>query len=96
MLNWYQLESTDVLRHLGTDRAQGLSATEVNQRLAKYGLNELQEQVGKSPWLLLWQQLTDTMVLILIAAAIISVLLGDYNRSHRYYCDRDLQCSPRI
>lgn len=78
MLHWYQLEPTDVLRQLGTDSAQGLSSVAVTQRLAQYGPNELQEQAVESPWLLLWKQLTATMVLILIAAAIVSAALGDY------------------
>jgi Ca2+-transporting ATPase len=55
---------------------RGLSETEAQARLAQYGPNELVERGGKSPLKILWQQFTSTMVLILIAAAVISGLLG--------------------
>jgi Ca2+-transporting ATPase len=76
--SWYQLETSEVLRRLGSDRAQGLSLTTVSQRLNQYGLNELKEQDGKSIWRIVWQQLASTMVLVLIVAACISMALKDY------------------
>ena len=78
MNNWYRLSINTTLQQLGTDTGQGLSKAEVTTRLAKYGPNELIERGGKSPWLILWEQLADTMVVILIVAAIISAFLGDY------------------
>lgn len=81
MSNWYTLETTEVLQQLGTDAKAGLSATEIDRRLAKYGANELIEQNLKSPWLVLWEQFTDTMVLILIASAAVSGFLGDFQEA---------------
>jgi Ca2+-transporting ATPase len=78
MSNWYQLDSNETLRQLVTDAAHGLSGAEVTTRLTKYGPNELVERGLKSPWLVLWEQLSDTMVVILIVAAVISSFLGDY------------------
>ncbi|MBP6803510.1 MAG: cation-translocating P-type ATPase [Chloroflexi bacterium] len=56
--------------------AQGLSETEAQQRQAQFGPNELIERGGKHPLRLLWEQVSSTMVLILIAAVVASALLG--------------------
>lgn len=73
---WYQLNPQEVLQKLGT-LSEGLSKEEARQRLSNYGPNELLKQSTKSPWLILWEQLTATMVLILIVAAVLSAVLGD-------------------
>ncbi|UZQ55582.1 cation-translocating P-type ATPase [Trichothermofontia sichuanensis B231] len=78
MNTWYQLEAAAVLNQLGTNANTGLSGTEASQRLLQYGKNELQEHPPKSPWLMLWEQFTATTVLVLIVAAVISALLGDF------------------
>ena len=75
---WHQLEARAVLERLKTDRHTGLAETEAGRRLAEYGRNELVERGAKSPWLIFWGQLAELMVVILIAAAVISALLGDY------------------
>ncbi len=76
-MDWYQLHPEDVLHHLDTSLDQGLSQPEVILRQQTYGLNELVEQDRESPWYMLWKQLTATMVLILIGAAVLSGFLGD-------------------
>ena len=45
-------------------------------RRAQVGANELLETAGKAPWRIFWEQISSTMVLILIAAAVVSALLG--------------------
>lgn len=76
-MEWYQLHPDEVLHHLDTPLDQGLSQSEVILRQQTYGLNELVEQDRESPWQMLWKQLTATMVLILIVAAVLSGFLGD-------------------
>ena len=78
MSNWYAQNSTEVLQKLKTDSRRGLSKFEVARRLKKYGFNELIERNIESPWQILWEQLTATMVLILIVAALVSAILGDF------------------
>ena len=78
MSDWYKLEPTDVLQKLETNQALGLSGATVATRLATYGPNELIERGAKSRWRILWEQLTATMVVILIIAAAVSAALGDY------------------
>jgi P-type Ca2+ transporter type 2C len=78
MGNWHQMEREQVLGELQTDRTAGLTAAEAERRLQEHGPNELVERGIKSPWRILWEQLTATMVLILIVAAIISAFVGDW------------------
>ena len=76
--SWHQLDCAAVLRELRTDAAAGLSEAEATRRLAEHGRNELVGSGVKSPWLILWEQLTALMVIILIIAAILSALFSDY------------------
>jgi Ca2+-transporting ATPase len=78
MSHWYQLDVADVLQQLGANAKEGLDRAEAERRLAEHGPNELAERPPKSPLRMLWEQFTATMVLVLIAAAAISALLGDW------------------
>ncbi len=75
--DWHLVPVEDLLKSYGTDPAVGLSAEEAAARLEKYGPNELAEGGLKSPWRILWEQLSDVMVLILIGAAVVSALVKD-------------------
>jgi P-type Ca2+ transporter type 2C len=81
MISWSMLDSTEVLQKLDTNVSNGLSQLEVTHRLKKYGFNELTEQPGESLWQILWKQLTATMVVVLIVAALISIALRDYTNA---------------
>lgn len=76
--DWYQLQAEEVLVHQATDALKGLDNAEVHHRQLKYGANELTERTLKSPWNILWEQLTASTVLLLVVAAVVSLLLGDY------------------
>jgi Ca2+-transporting ATPase len=78
--DWYKLEPVEALHKLGSNQEQGLSEAEVNKRLAEGGNNELVEK-QKNRWRMIWEQLTASMVLILIAAAVASAIVGDYKDS---------------
>lgn len=73
---WHTTEIQTLEQELGANLATGLSTDEVSARMARYGPNELEEKGGVSPLKLLISQFTNTMVLILIAAAVVSGLLG--------------------
>ncbi len=75
---WHQLETSQALAALESDLEQGLSSAAVTARQAEYGPNELVDRGVKSPWRILWEQLTGIMVVILLVAALVSVLLGEY------------------
>ncbi|QDG54089.1 cation-translocating P-type ATPase [Persicimonas caeni] len=72
----WSISPTDVLAALETDAEHGLEASEASQRLAECGPNELEERAGTHPLTILWEQFTSVMVLILIAAAVLSAFLG--------------------
>jgi Ca2+-transporting ATPase len=78
MTDWYKKEATEVASLLATDAQAGLAEAEAQRRLAEHGPNELVERGLKSPWRILWEQLTGLMVVILIIAAVISGVLGDW------------------
>ncbi|HEY9825377.1 MAG TPA: HAD-IC family P-type ATPase, partial [Stenomitos sp.] len=78
MKDWYQLQAEEVLVYQATDALKGLDNTEVHHRQLKYGANELKERTLKSLWNILWEQLTASTVLLLLVAAVVSLLLGDY------------------
>jgi len=78
MAEWYTLPTQSVLVELQSDDQKGLTATEVKNRLSKYGPNELQDRGVKSPFAILLEQLSETLVVILIIAAVVSALLGEF------------------
>jgi Ca2+-transporting ATPase len=66
-------------RDLATDLQRGLDSGEARRRLVEVGPNRIEEDPGPTRWDLLVRQFKDVLVLILIAAALISgVLLGDW------------------
>ncbi|RJP51892.1 MAG: cation-translocating P-type ATPase [Anaerolineaceae bacterium] len=75
--NWHTLETKTVLDELASSQSAGLTSQQAGERAAKYGANELIERGGRPPLQILWEQITATMVLILIGAAVIAGFLGD-------------------
>lgn len=78
MTEWYQIEPQTAVKELRSNSAVGLSEAEATRRLSEFGRNEMKENGFKSPWLIFLDQLKELMVVILIIAAALSVLLGDY------------------
>jgi Ca2+-transporting ATPase len=74
---WYALPGEDALRQLGSNLEQGLSEEEVRQRQDQHGKNELPSGAETSIWDLLKGQFTDIMVIVLLVAAVLSVMIGD-------------------
>ncbi|MHB8880556.1 MAG: cation-translocating P-type ATPase [Thermodesulfovibrionales bacterium] len=75
-MRWHQKTVEDVTGELNTS-LQGLSSEEVQKRLLEYGPNELKEKTKKTPLMMFLDQFKDFMILVLIAAAIISGIVGD-------------------
>ncbi len=74
---WHALTPDDVLKHLEV-QDDGLSEEQAARRLNQYGQNQLQEAPRPTFWHMLWDQLNNFVVILLIVASIISALLGDY------------------
>ncbi|MFL8888590.1 cation-translocating P-type ATPase [Helcococcus kunzii] len=77
MEKFYLGDKSQVLTTLSSDKDKGLTSSEAQTRLEKYGKNEIEEKKGKSFFQKLLEQILDPMVLILLAAAFISSLTGD-------------------
>ena len=80
-MNWHLQTINISLETLQTKPETGLSQKEASARLAQYGRNELVEKGGRTPLRIFWEQITATMVLILIAAAFVAGLLGDWKNT---------------
>lgn len=72
----YQAEQEEVLQHVGS-RMDGLDEGEAQKRLSDNGKNQLEAGKRKSLASKLWEQIRDPMILVLIAAAIISGAFGE-------------------
>jgi Ca2+-transporting ATPase len=79
-MNWHTLSTDTVLKELQSN-LHGLSNTEVEERILKYGTNEIQDNNKKSPFLIFLNQFSDFMILVLIAVAIISGFIGELTDS---------------
>lgn len=75
-IEWHTLTVAETVATLETDVDNGLSERQLQRRLQQFGQNKLEERGGRKAWTILWEQLTSVMVLILIAAAVVSALLG--------------------
>ncbi len=75
-MNWHRLSIPELFELLGTNR-QGLSTVTASEKLNQVGPNELQEGKRKSVAGMLLDQFRDVMILILLAAAVISGIIGD-------------------
>ena len=76
---WYTLTPEGVGKELGVDPTKGLSAGEAQQRLQKYGPNQLAEKKKKSGWQAFLGQYQDLMQFVLLGAAIINqIFTGEW------------------
>ena len=80
MKYFYQKESKEILDELNTTTS-GLNSKEVEKRQEKHGLNVLPEAPRPSGFQIFLNQFKDLIVLILIAAAVISGVTGDAESS---------------
>ncbi|MDJ0753972.1 MAG: cation-translocating P-type ATPase [Ardenticatenaceae bacterium] len=77
MTAWVRLSTDETAEKLNTDLENGLTLEEVQNRLEQYGPNELIDKGTKSVFSIIWEQLTDVMVVILIIAALVSAFIGE-------------------
>ena len=75
-MKWHQLTPEETLAKLETSQS-GLSSAEAASRLERYGLNELVEKRKRTLFAMFLDQFKDFMIIVLIAAAVISGVLGE-------------------
>ncbi len=73
----WRIPTADVATALATDPRSGLASGTAAERLSSYGPNELTEKQQRPTWMLLLDQFTSPMILVLIAAAVVTAVIGE-------------------
>jgi Ca2+-transporting ATPase len=74
-LPFHATPSEDVVRRLGTDTTSGLSSAEAAKRLAEYGPNVLPKAKGDTALTLLWRQINNPLIWVLIASGGVAMVV---------------------
>ena len=80
-LQWHSLSEEEIFRKLNTS-LKGLSQKEAEERLKKYGYNELAEKKRRTALQMFLSQFKDVFILLLIFAAIFSIGVGYFESLH--------------
>ncbi|MFA5466977.1 MAG: calcium-translocating P-type ATPase, PMCA-type [Candidatus Izemoplasmatales bacterium] len=75
-MEFYQNEAKAVIKELSTSRKEGLSQQEIAIRQERYGKNELREKKKKTLFQMFLDQFKDFLVIILLIAALVSIIMG--------------------
>ena len=75
---WFNQSQDEVLKELDVDLSRGLSEDEVQKRKEKYGENKLQEAKKKTLVQLFFSQLNDALIYVLLGAAVVTLIVGEY------------------
>lgn len=76
-MHWYQLNIKETIQKLETSE-EGLTEQEARERLTRYGANKLAEERKISRLKILLHQFTSPLIYILLAAAVVTSLFGEY------------------
>lgn len=74
---WHCNSSEDLIQQLNSNRQIGLSSAEAQLRLVRDGANTIQETASQTPLQIFIAQFTDFMILVLLAAAVVSGVVGE-------------------
>lgn len=75
---WFAKSQEEVLEQLKVNPASGLTSVEAAVRLERYGRNKLREKPKKSLFALFLAQLQDMLIYVLLGAAAITIVIGEY------------------
>jgi magnesium-transporting ATPase (P-type) len=75
---WHSKEAEEVLKAMESNADDGLSDSEISERLEKYGKNELPKGKKRSWWMRLLLQFHNVLIYVLLAAAVITALMEHY------------------
>jgi len=75
--DWHALSAEEVLENLRV-KESGISSEEAAHRLEHYGPNQLTEAPRPGFLRLLWEQFNNFIVMLLIVAAVVSAVLGEW------------------
>jgi Ca2+-transporting ATPase len=75
MASWHSLDLTAAFKELGSSPA-GLTSIEVRQRLLEHGPNVIERIRGEGPLRILWRQIDNPLIWVLLASAGVAVAIG--------------------
>lgn len=75
---WFAKSQEEVLRELQVNAETGLTTEEAKSRLDRYGPNKLEGKPKKSMIKLFFEQLKDMLIYVLLGAAVVTLLIGEY------------------
>ena len=87
---WHETSPEAILDSLETDPETGLGSDDARQRLEVYGPNEIREHAETSALRLFLSQFQDTLIFLLIGAAVLSLAIGLLPGQHPEYVDAAL------
>jgi Ca2+-transporting ATPase len=74
---WWADDTAAIAAELDTSAATGLTSAQVVERQERYGPNELEEEPTQPAWRLFLAQFANTMIVVLLVAAVIMVAIGE-------------------
>lgn len=74
-LIWHA-NSTEIALNVMETTSQGLSEAEASLRLARWGANIIEKQVTDSALAILWRQINNPLIWVLMASSLLAVVLG--------------------
>ncbi|MFN9085365.1 MAG: cation-transporting P-type ATPase, partial [Acidobacteriota bacterium] len=77
LVSWHVAPTADVFARLES-RAAGLTSAEAADRLQSYGPNELPRPPALAWWQILIRQFGSPLIYVLLLAAVLSLLAGDF------------------
>ncbi len=100
---WYQQTNEAVIKGQNVDPEKGLSEAEAQDRLAKYGPNQLEKAKKINPFKLFIDQFRDVLVIVLLVSATVSLAISFVGgEKPSYYCEpiageaESTQCIPAV
>ena len=76
--NWHALPVDEVLEKLNSNQENGLSSTEVEKRIEKYGRNEIPTAKKRGWFMRLIAQFHNVLIYVLLVAAVITALMDHW------------------
>lgn len=75
---WHTKSNDVIMQELATNQSAGLTSEEARKRLDRYGPNKLKGKPKKSLFALFFAQLKDALIYVLLGAAVVTLIVGEY------------------
>ena len=77
-IKWHAYSKEEVIKELETHSSSGLTSADAKNRLEKHGPNQLAEKARPTFFQLVIDQLKNFIVILLLAAALLSIFMGEW------------------